>query len=120
MASPTSKFTVQQVVDAVLEADGLISIAAKSLKCEPKTIRNYAKKHPAVAEAIVEADESTTDYVESQLMKNIALGKEASIIFYLKTKGKRRGYAERHEHTGPDGGVMQSEILIRYADDHTA
>ena len=31
------------------------------------------------------------------LIKNIREGKTAEIIFYLKTKGKKRGYVERSE-----------------------
>ena len=41
--------------------------------------------------------EIALDFAESQLHKNMMAQKEASIIFYLKTKGKRRGYIERVE-----------------------
>ena len=37
------------------------------------------------------------DFVESKLYKLINDGAEASTIFYLKTKGRKRGYAEKHE-----------------------
>ncbi len=42
------------------------------------------------------------DFAESQLYKQIKEGSTAATIFYLKTKGKKRGYIERQEieHNG--------------------
>ena len=37
------------------------------------------------------------DFAESQLHKQIQNGEVSSTIFYLKTKGKKRGYIERQE-----------------------
>ena len=37
------------------------------------------------------------DYAESQLHKQIGEGSTSATIFYLKTKGKSRGYIERQE-----------------------
>lgn len=42
-------------------------------------------------------EESLIDFAESQLMKNIKDGKEVSLIFFLKCKGKKRGYIEKSE-----------------------
>jgi hypothetical protein len=43
------------------------------------------------------------DFAESSLHKQIQSGVPASTIFYLKTRGKGRGYIERQEITGRDG-----------------
>jgi hypothetical protein len=37
------------------------------------------------------------------------------MIFFLKTKGKSRGYVERIENTGKDGGAI--EISFVYPDE---
>jgi len=42
----------------------------------------------------IDFEETKIDYVESKLLKNISKEKEASIIFFMKTKGKKRGYQE--------------------------
>jgi hypothetical protein len=51
------------------------------------------------------------DTAESALFNQIKEGNVTSIIFYLKTKGRRRGYVERQEISGPDGGPVQTEAL---------
>jgi len=50
----------------------------------------FKKRVDAILEGMV-------DDVESQLYLNIMAGKEASIFYFLKTKGKHRGWAEVHE-----------------------
>jgi len=46
------------------------------------------------------------------LFENIRDGKTSETIFYLKTKGKNRGYVERQEITGADGMPTKFEIEI--------
>lgn len=53
--------------------------------------------NPRFKQEIVDIDESLIDYAETKLMQNIKDGKEASIFFFLKTKGKKRGYIETVE-----------------------
>ena len=52
------------------------------------------KTDPYFRERIEELDEEVLDMAESMLKKNIHEQKEASIFFFLKTKGKKRGYIE--------------------------
>jgi len=73
-------------------------------------VRNYVKRHPRLAEVIEEAVELNLDTAESQLMTLIANGNLGAVIFYLKTKGKARGYVERVEATGSGGGPIKIDI----------
>jgi hypothetical protein len=41
----------------------------------------------------------------------IKAGNVTAIIFYLKTQAKDRGYVERQELTGADGGKLQVEYV---------
>ena len=63
--------------------------------------RNYYKwidQCPEFKEEIEMAQDTLIDMAETKLQQNIAQGKEASIFFFLKTKGKDRGYIETIEN----------------------
>lgn len=47
--------------------------------------------------AVDELSNVALDFAESQLHQQIKGGNPTAIIFYLKTKGKKRGYVERQE-----------------------
>ena len=48
-------------------------------------------------ERVDAVNEGLVDHVEHQLLKKIDMGDTTAIIFYLKTKGKNRGYVEKQE-----------------------
>lgn len=102
-----NKFTVTQVVDAIKDAKGFLSTAARHLDCDYKTVQNYAKRYPTVQEAINEERETVKDLAEGSLFSEIKNGNITAIIFYLKTQGKDRGYVERQEFTGKGGEPLQ-------------
>jgi hypothetical protein len=52
---------------------------------------------PEYKTAIQELGDVALDFAESKLHKLIDQGNPAATIFYLKTKGKNRGYIERQE-----------------------
>ena len=50
------------------------------------------------------------DFTENQLLKKIKEGSEKSIMFYMKYKGRKRGYTEKLEI---DGNINHSISVIR-------
>ena len=107
------KFTIKQVSDAIKKGQGFVSAAADILICEPQTVRNYINKYDKCKLATEEAQGKTLDYVESRLMSLVKDKNVTAIIFYLKTKGKNRGYVERQEVTGPDGGNIKFVVKFK-------
>lgn len=97
----------QQLKKAMIEAMekslGVVTTAAKLAGISRQSHYDWLKEDPDYAFAISETGEVALDYAESQLHKQIGEGQPASTIFYLKTKGKKRGYVERQEITGKDG-----------------
>lgn len=115
MAKPLTK-KQQQVqqhkkdVLLALEASlGVVTTACKKAQIDRTTFYRYLKEDAEFARQVKELENVALDFAESSLHKQIQAGVPASTIFYLKTKGKERGYIERQEMTGKDGGPIQTE-----------
>jgi hypothetical protein len=63
--------------------------------------------------AVDDIQEVAVDFAESHLHKLIKDGNPAATIFYLKTKGKGRGYVERQEIA-----VAEKKPLSWFTDDN--
>ena len=98
--------TAEKMIEAIEKANGFVSAACKSLKCSRDHFYNKLKGFPTVQRKIEEIREKRHDYVESKMMQLIDDLNPTMIIFYLKTQCKHRGYVERTEHTGLDGGPI--------------
>jgi hypothetical protein len=70
------------------------------------------------ANQVKDIENIALDFAESQLHQQIGNNNTTATIFYLKTKGKKRGYIERQEITGADGipNNFQIEIIDKTED----
>ena len=80
------------------DGKGIVSYACDMTGITRETYRQWKMKDPKFKEACEEVDETTLDIVESKLLSKINEGDLTAVIFYLKTKGKHRGYVERVEN----------------------
>jgi hypothetical protein len=71
-------------------------------------MRGGCKEYKA---AVEELSDVAIDFAESQLHKQIKDGNSTATIFFLKTKGKKRGYVERQEVDVSSGKLFQIEVL---------
>ena len=94
--------TAEKIIIALKETRGLLCMAARKAGVSYTTIKRYASEFPSIRQAVDESKELMTDFAEGKLFEKIAKGDTVSILFYLKTKGKSRGYIERQEieHSG--------------------
>ena len=105
----------EKLLEALKETQGLIYHACKKAgNISRSTYYRYLKEDEEFAQAVEDIKEAQIDYVEGQLIKNISDGKETSIIFYLKSKAKKRGYAEKLDITS--GGKSITDIKIEVFD----
>lgn len=77
---------------------GNISATCREMGISRETFYRWCRTDKKFSKAVDDILESNIDFAESMLLKNIREGKETSLIFFLKTKGKNRGYIERTEH----------------------
>lgn len=103
------KYPLDVMEKALREAKGLRSHAAKMLGCSTTTVSDYIGRHKELQLAEREVLEEVLDFAEQALWKNVKAGREQSLFFLLRCKGKERGYVERHivESSGLDGGPIQ-------------
>ena len=79
---------------------GNITASCKAANIARSTYYEWMEKDPKFAAAVNELAEANIDFAESCLKQQIKDGNTTATIFYLKTKGKARGYIETHEIIG--------------------
>ena len=94
------------VREALLKANGVYTVAAKLLDCDRRTVARFVDRNQDLLDDIEEARSRIVDLAENKLFNEINEGNLTAVIFALKTLGKSRGYIERAEHTGADGGPL--------------
>lgn len=91
---------------------GNVSATCEASGISRQTYYSWIREDEEFAEVIAEIDERSLDMAETKLLSAVRDGKTAELLFYLKTKGKRRGYVERTELTGTDGNDLNVRITI--------
>jgi hypothetical protein len=104
------RYSAEQVIEAIRKSRGLLSVVAHRLGCTRQTVENYVKRYPTVDRAVKEERQKVIDVAEGKLFEKLQSGESWAIQFILKTLGKERGYTERTEVTGAEGGAM----VIKY------
>ena len=111
---------IQQYKKALLEALekslGVVTTACKTVGVDRGTFYRYYNEDAAFKQAVDELENVALDFAESQLHKQIQNGEVSSTIFYLKTKGKKRGYIERTQ-TELSGGIDVTTRVIEPGDE---
>ena len=112
-----------KMIQALAQTYGRVTDAAKIVDIDRTTHYRWLKEDEEYKAAVESVGEVALDFVEGKLFELIE-GAEREVmteagpmmvketpnptacIFYLKTKGKKRGYVERQEITGADGGAV--------------
>ena len=90
-------------LDAIVSSLGVVHTACKIVGIGRTTYYSWMETDAEFKAAVEDVDNITLDFAEAELFKQMKAGNVTALIFYLKTKGKKRGYVERTEHTGADG-----------------
>jgi hypothetical protein len=90
----------QRLLEALEQTLGVVTTACRKIGMERSTVYNWLKNDPDFKARYDELQSVALDFAESKLHQRIAEGSDACTIFYLKTKGKGRGYVERTEISG--------------------
>lgn len=107
------KISVADIEPLVSEYKGNVAAIARKLGVNRSTVWARVQESPNLKAALEDARETMLDNAESKLYANVLDGDTTSLIFFLKTQGRSRGYIEKQE-IDTSGGMT---ITVRYEND---
>ena len=93
----TSNTKKEAMLEALEKSLGIVSTACKMVDISRQTHYAWLKADEEYKKAVNSIQDGVLDFAESHLYKLVKEGNPAATIFFLKTKGKKRGYIERQE-----------------------
>lgn len=86
------------LIEALEKTLGVVTQACTRVDIARSTFYKWYSEDEDFKARVDEMENIALDFVESKLHKQIEDGVPSSTIFFLKTKGRKRGYVERLEH----------------------
>jgi len=100
------------ILEALEKHLGIVTTACRTVGVGRTTFYGWLNDDKEFAKKVEDIQNIALDFAESQLHKQIGDGNTSATIFYLKTKGKGRGFVERQEITGANGMPTNFQIEI--------
>ena len=115
---PERTYSDAEIEAALVNGHGILAQAARILGCARKTIQDRVEARPDYWRPILGQLRATiVDRAENVIVENLERGDLQTAIYVTKTIGKDRGWSERHEVTGADGGDLVITIRPPKRDD---
>ena len=100
-----------KMLKALEECLGIVSTASINAGINRRTHYRWLEEDKEYKDKVQDIRNSAIDFVESKLFDCIKSEKETSIIFYLKTIGKNRGYIPRQEIDTGENKEFRIEVI---------
>ena len=100
-----------KMLKALEEYYGIVTTSCQSVGISRITHYRWLEEDEDYKSKVQDIKNSAIDFVESKLFDCIKGEKETSIIFYLKTIGKSRGYVPRQEIDTGDNKEFRIEVV---------
>lgn len=104
------------MLKALEQSLGVVTTACKKTDTPRSTYYKWLREDKEFADEVRDIENVSLDFAESKLFEQMSNNNTSATIFYLKTKGKKRGYWEKQQHdlTSDDEPI---KINIRLSDD---
>ena len=96
----------ERLLEGLVKSLGVITSACAIANISRTSYYSYYKDDDEFAKEVDEVSNIALDFAESQLFDLIKDKNITAIIFFLKTKGRHRGYSERIEYQTIDADNM--------------
>ena len=100
-------------IKALVEHRGIVTKACKATGISRTQVYKWRNDDPTFVDQINEVQEIVLDFAEDKLFEHIDNDNVATLLFFLKCRGKERGYVERQEITGKDGEELPTIQVIQ-------
>lgn len=98
-------------LDALKKNLNVVTAACETTGIGRTTFYDWCKNDDDFKNKVDEIGDVQFDFVETQLLKKIKEGSEGSIIFYLKTKGKKKGYGQNLDITSDGNSISEIKLI---------
>lgn len=105
---------IEKIIQVYEKKGCNITATCTALGISRKTFYEWKEKKKKLAEGLEAAEEAIIDFAESKLVEHINNDDVQALIFFLRTKGKKRGYVEKTES---DVNINQFEKLMQDTED---
>ena len=102
----------EALLNALEQSLGVVTIACKSADIPRRTYYKWLKEDEDFKKSVEDIENVAIDFAESQLHKQIKNDSTSATIFYLKTKGKKRGYIEGLDITSKGESFNEIKVHI--------
>lgn len=92
---PQRRYTQAQIIRALKQAEGFVTVAAEALGCSAQTIYNFRDKYPSVRAVMQEQREKIKDLAEIAMVQAIQAQQGWAVTLCLTTLARDRGYVSR-------------------------
>jgi AcrR family transcriptional regulator len=100
----------EKLLEALERSLGIVTPACKEVGVSRNTFYDYYRTDAKFKTAVDDIQEIALDFAENQLLKKVKEGSERSILFYMRYKGRKRGYTDSIDVTS--GGEKITEIKL--------
>ena len=93
------------MLEALEKSLGIVTAALKISGTAKTTYHRWINEDEAFAKDVKEVGNTALDFAESQLFKQMKDNNHSSTQFYLKNKGRGRGYGDKLDITSNDEAI---------------
>jgi hypothetical protein len=106
-----TKKNKEKVLEALKETLGIVTPACEKVGISRMTFYKWCREDEDFKMRVNEIDDIQGDFVENKLLEKIKSGSEKSIMFYMKYKGKKRGYTDSLDITSDGKSITEIKLI---------
>ena len=113
------KLHKEKLIKALIKHLGIVSKACEEVGISRNQFYIYCRTDDVFKQSVDDINEITLDFVEDKLFQNIREGDRSSIMFYIKYKGRKRGYVDSSDVNISGGLDINLKNMFGFEDENS-